>query len=66
MSNGRCRACGAANGYCQWSCEAVQALEDSHARAVTAHADGLIGRWMSVDASKLYAVLHYSAEARGK
>lgn len=28
------------------------------------HADGLIGRWMTVEASKAYARLHYGALIR--
>jgi hypothetical protein len=39
----------------------VQAVAESHERAVRAHCDGLIGRWMTVEASRLYARLVHPA-----
>lgn len=54
-----CGACGAPDGYCAWSCVVI---EQSHARAVQSHTDGLLARWMTVEASEMYAALSFRAE----
>lgn len=64
-----CDGCGAvANERClPGCCGYAGMLDDLEARLSGLHdADGLIGRAMTVQASKLYALLHYSSEAAGR
>lgn len=65
-----CDACGAGPGSeCRPDClgmaqelERERLCELSYERAVRAHTDGLIGRLMTVEASKLYALVSFRAE----
>lgn len=55
----RCDGCGAEPFEpCREGCTGYAGMLDDLAR----QADGLIGRWMTVRASKLYAAMHYRAE----
>lgn len=70
MSTSRpCHGCGARRGEpCRPCCVGLALyLERREAASTVNHVspgavDGLLGRWMTVRASKLYALLHYRAE----